>query len=105
MFVISYENNTSTEAINVTLNADTNAEVTITNGTNDTNVKNVENVIRIGNSDGIGYFSFWLFFVEEYFELYPIEQIKLKNPEYLYMCLNRKRHSHRVELVERLKEE
>lgn len=67
--------------------------------------KNVENVIRIGNSDGIGYFSFWLFFVEEYFKPYPIEQIELKNPEYLYMCLNRKRHSHRVEFVDRLKEE
>lgn len=67
--------------------------------------KNVKNVIRIGNSDGIGYFSFWLFFVEEYFKLYPIEQIELKNPEYLYMCLNRKRHSHRVKFVDRLKEE
>ncbi len=67
--------------------------------------KNIENVVYIGNSEGIGYFSYWLFFIKKYFPYYPIGQIELKNPEYLYMCLNRKRHSHRVKLVERLKEE
>lgn len=67
--------------------------------------KNIKNVIHIGNSEGVGYFSYWLFFVKKYFPLYPIEQVELKDPEYLFMCLNRKRHSHRVKLVERFKEE
>ncbi len=67
--------------------------------------KNIKNVIYIGNSEGIGYFSYWLFFVKKYFPLYPIEQVELKDPKYLFMCLNRKRHLHRVELVERLKKE
>jgi hypothetical protein len=67
--------------------------------------KHIKNTLYIGNSEGIGYFSFWLFFIEKYYKSYPIEQIELNNPKYLYMCLNRKRHPHRVKLVERLKEE
>lgn len=67
--------------------------------------KHFKNILYIGNSDGEGYFSFWLFFIEKYFAPYPTEQVEFKNPEHLYMCLNRKRHSHRIELVDRLKEE
>lgn len=67
--------------------------------------KHIKNTLYIGNSDGIGYFSFWLFFIEKYYNPYPIKQVEFKNPEHLYMCLNRKRHSHRIELVDRLKEE
>jgi len=67
--------------------------------------KHIKNTLYIGNSDGIGYFSFWLFFIEKYYKSYPIEQIELNNPKYLYICLNRKRHPHRVELIDRLKEE
>lgn len=66
---------------------------------------NVKNLIYIGNSDGLGYFSFWLFFLEKNFLNYKIEQVELKDPEYIYMCLNRKRHEHRVKLVEKLKQE
>ena len=66
---------------------------------------NVKDIIYIGNSDGIGYFSFWLFFIEKHFLLYSLKELELINPEYLYMCLNRKRHSHRVQIVKRLKEE
>ena len=72
---------------------------------NDYISKNVKNIVHIGNSDGEGYFSFWLFFTEKYFASYPIEKVEFNNPKNVYMCLNRKRHSHRVTLVDRLKEE
>jgi len=67
--------------------------------------RNIKNTVHIGNSDGKGYFSFWLFFIEKYFASYPIEKVEFSNPKNVYMCLNRKRHSHRVTLVDRLKEE
>lgn len=63
--------------------------------------KNFNNVIRIGNTRGKYYFSFWLDFVfynlKKYqsFDFYNLaEDIKP------FMCLNRKPHTHRVKLVE-----
>lgn len=72
---------------------------------NDYIKKNIKNIIHIGNSDGEGYFSFWLFFTEKYFASYPINKVEFNNPKNVYMCLNRKRHKHRVKLVDRFKEE
>ena len=59
-------------------------------------------IIYIGNTGGEGYFSFWLFFIEKYIEKFTIESPREINIDKLFMCLNRKRHGHRVELVEKL---
>lgn len=59
--------------------------------------------IYIGNTYNENYFSFWLDFVYEHlqkyqtFDPYNIRDLKL------FMCLNRKPHRHRVELVEKLR--
>lgn len=65
---------------------------------------NIEEVVNIGNCHGNEYFSFWLFFIEKVFDTYTEEQLTPVSLEYLYMCLNRKRHDHRIELVKKLKE-
>lgn len=64
--------------------------------------ENVGEVIYIGNVPGEGYFSYWLFFIEQFFKKYSIDQITPQKIDYLYMSLNRKRHIHRVNLVEKL---
>jgi len=57
------------------------------------------NPIYVGNSSGDYYFSFWMDFVNTYlhkyqsFDPYDIKELKI------FMCLNRKPHSHRIELV------
>lgn len=68
-------------------------------------VENVEEVLYIGNSPGVGYFSYWLFFIKKYFPTYKLEDISPVNISYLFMNLNRKRHIHRVNLVEKLLQE
>lgn len=59
-------------------------------------------VIYIGNTDGANYFSFWLFFIEKHFSNFYRNTPNKVNIGRLFMCLNRKRHSHRVELVNKL---
>jgi len=59
---------------------------------------NVREIIPIGNYDGENYFSFWLEFCRQNFDDIPYNH-NIKKP---YMCLNRKLHRHRVELVELL---
>lgn len=63
---------------------------------------NIEQVTYVGNTDGNGYFSYWLFFIEKYFRTYTLDQVYPKKLDKLFMCLNRKRHMHRVTLVDKL---
>lgn len=67
--------------------------------------KNVEEIIYVGNRDGDGYFSFWVFFVEDFKSNFYKEDKQPQTFDKLYMCLNRKRHQHRVKLVDTLKKE
>lgn len=67
--------------------------------------KNVEEIIYVGNKDGVGYFSFWVFFVKDFQNQFYKEVPKYVNISKLYMCLNRKRHEHRVKLIGKLKAE
>lgn len=67
--------------------------------------KNVEEIIYVGNKDGNGYFSFWVFFVEDFKSSFYKEYKQPHTFDKLYMCLNRKRHQHRVKLVDALKKE
>lgn len=62
----------------------------------------VKDVKYIGNTDGSGYFSFWLFFVEDYYNDFFKNTPDEPKINKLYMCLNRKRHEHRVKLVSEL---
>lgn len=62
----------------------------------------VDNLIYVGNTGGSGYFSFWLFFVESYSESFYRPTPKSYNFNKLFMCLNRKRHEHRVSIVENI---
>ena len=64
--------------------------------------KRVEEIVYVGNKSGDNYFSFWVFFVEDYHKNFYKNTPNEYNFEKLYMCLNRKRHNHRVQLVEKL---
>ena len=64
--------------------------------------KRVPEVVYVGNTDGPGYFSYWLFFVNRFFKTYKVEEVTPTSIDYLYMSLNRKPHRHRVDLVRRL---
>lgn len=60
------------------------------------------NIKYIGNTDGEYYFSFWLFFIEKHFsKLYTTTPSSI-NIDKLFMCLNRKRHHHRVNLIDQI---
>ena len=63
----------------------------------------VEEVIYVGNTDGPGYFSYWLFFIDKYYKHYSVEELTPTSLDFSYMCLNRKRHGHRLRLVKELK--
>lgn len=59
----------------------------------------VNDIVYVGNTGGEGYFSFWLFFVKSYFDSFYRPTPKSYNINKLFMCLNRKRHEHRVHIV------
>lgn len=63
---------------------------------------NVEEIKYVGNTDGDGYFSYWLFFIKKYFKSYTVEEVFPKKLDKVFMSLNRKRHLHRVALVGKL---
>ena len=61
-----------------------------------------KNVIQIGNSYGKHYFSFWLDFVfnhQQRYQSFDVWDLQKLKP---YMCLNRKPHIHRIELVKEI---
>jgi len=63
------------------------------------------NVVRFGNYDGDHYFSFWLDFVYEHWDKYnnpDCFDMVNNDIKKVYMCLNRKPHMHRVELIKHL---
>ena len=61
-----------------------------------------DNVIYVGNTDGQYYFSFWLFFIKTYYNNFYTTTPENLKIDKLFMCLNRKRHDHRVQLVEQI---
>lgn len=62
------------------------------------------NPIYIGNSLGKYYFSFWLDFALEYHKKYiNFNTFDIADDLKHFMCLNRKPHQHRVELVDSIK--
>ena len=72
--------------------------------------ENVHNALKecnttyIGNQRGTHFFSWWIDFVIENIEQYQtFDPYELKFPIKTYMCLNRKPHRHRIELVNQLK--
>jgi hypothetical protein len=61
------------------------------------------NPIYIGNTHGKNYFSFWLDFVYNYKSLYnTFDYWTIDSNIKTFMCLNRKPHKHRIELVKNL---
>lgn len=60
------------------------------------------NPIYIGNTYGDHYFSFWLDFVYKHLDKYQSFKVDNSNIKKPFMCLNRKPHKHRVELVKSL---
>lgn len=58
--------------------------------------------IHIGNTRGEHYFSFWLDFVYEHLDKYQTFDPYNINITKSFMCLNRKPHNHRVELINSL---
>ena len=63
-----------------------------------------DNIVYIGNTDGAGYFSFWLFFVEQNALKYKLEHYSSLPINKLFMSLNRRCHPHRVSFVKSLYE-
>ena len=63
-------------------------------------IKTGKELLYIGNTDGKYYFSFWLFFIEKYLQNFYKEPTAEIPIDKLFMCLNRKRHEHRVMLVD-----
>ena len=47
-----------------------------------------KDILYIGNAGGPGYFSFWLFFIEEHYENFYKDTPVQYNIDKLYMCLN-----------------
>ncbi len=66
--------------------------------------KNNKRVVHIGNTYGKNYFSFWLYFVYKNLHTFLPKNINigLEENHKSYMCLNRKPHKHRIELVDQL---
>jgi len=64
-----------------------------------------DNIFYIGNTDGKGYFSFWLFFVEKYASKFYRDIPTSTSISKLFMTLNRRCHLHRVSLVKSLYED
>lgn len=64
--------------------------------------KKFKSVVRIGNTYGDNYFSFWLDFVLEHLDSYTNFDPYNFEIEKTFMCLNRKPHSHRVELIDKI---
>lgn len=63
---------------------------------------NFKDVYRVGNTRGDYYFSFWLDFVFNHLPAYQkFDPYKFKNIK-TFMCLNRKPHEHRVELINQI---
>ena len=58
-----------------------------------------DNIVYIGNTDGKGYFSLWLFFVEKYASKFYKDIPDSLSINKLFMCLNRRCHEHRVSIV------
>ena len=65
---------------------------------------NNRNVVYIGNSYGPNYFSYWLYFVYEHLDRFLPDNFDytLSSNHKTYMCLNRKPHNHRIQLMEKL---
>ena len=62
-------------------------------------------VSYIGNTLGEYYFSFWIYFVYENLHKYTdFNTYDIKVPMKHYMCLNRKPHRHRIELINEIKD-
>jgi hypothetical protein len=62
-----------------------------------------KNVIHIGNTYGKNYFSFWLDFVySNQLKYLNFDTWNLEDDLKTYMCLNRKPHGHRIQLVRTL---
>lgn len=67
-------------------------------------VEHTKNQIHIGNSNGSNYFNWWIEFIRQN-STYFFDERYINTPdcEYLYMCLNRKAHEHRLLLLNLLK--
>lgn len=63
-----------------------------------------DNIVYVGNTDGVGYFSFWLFFVEQNALKYKLDHYSSSPISKLFMSLNRRCHPHRVSFVKSLYE-
>lgn len=65
---------------------------------------NNSNVIYVGNSYGKNYFSYWLYFVYQHLDRFIPDNFDytLHKDHKSYMCLNRKPHNHRIQLMEAL---
>ena len=62
---------------------------------------NIKNTFHIGNCNNKYYFNFWLEFLRTNF----VEQdYKVHEIQKVFMCLNRKPHSHRVQLIQKIYE-
>tara|TARA_B100001287_G_scaffold276771_1_gene289338 strand:- start:3266 stop:4264 length:999 start_codon:yes stop_codon:yes gene_type:complete len=67
---------------------------------------NNRNVVHVGNTYGPNYFSYWLYFVYEHLDRFLPDNFDytLNSNHKTYMCLNRKPHNHRIQLMEKLYE-
>lgn len=65
---------------------------------------NNKNVVHVGNTYGKNYFSYWLYFVYEHLDRFLPDNFDytLHKDHKSYMCLNRKPHNHRIQLMEKL---
>lgn len=65
---------------------------------------NNSNVVYVGNSYGKNYFSYWLYFVYQHLDRFIPDNFDytLHKDHKSYMCLNRKPHNHRIQLMEAL---
>lgn len=70
---------------------------------NDFIKKNIPNTIYVGNSNNSYYFSFWMDFVFEHLDKFKsFDNFNFDKNIKTFMCLNRKPHEHRIELVRKL---
>lgn len=64
---------------------------------------NVPNTVYIGNTNNSYYFNFWMDFVFEHKEKFQsFDTFDLNDNIKTFMCLNRKPHEHRIELVKKI---
>lgn len=65
--------------------------------------KNTDSITHIGNANNEYYFSFWMDFVwQNYNQFMKFDTLDLGKDFKVFMCLNRKPHTHRVDLVKEI---